>query len=314
MSDANLANRIPFEEIESVDVWSFPSWDQSHGAASAEEKERVPQPDATESVETVEEHAPTPITAEQLQKISDEAAQEASEHGYQEGLQKGYTEGYENGVQEGRQQAYQEHKMELEEKIRIFQDLANALNDPVGMQDQALESWIVDTAIHLAKHLINRALTEDLSPLFDIIEKAVSSLPVGAKNIRVYLHPDDVALAVEAFSSSAEQWSFYPDTHLARGGVRVVSNNSLVDYSIESRLQKLLDEVNFQGDVDHPADPIPSYAPQAQGGSPQGEASDQRELEESSTPGDEGDQKEDQTHDDEPGFDAVDEDDDESSQ
>lgn len=266
MSDANLVNRIPFEEIESVDVWSFPSWDDSQGVIPSVKKNQAQEGDSTESVESLENHTITPLTAEQLQKITDEAAEEASERGYQEGLQKGYAEGLEKGRQEGQTKAYEEHKAELEEKIRSFRDLTNALLDPVGMQDQALENWIVDTSMQMAKHLINRELTEDPSALFRIIESAVSSLPAGARNIRVYLHSDDVELAHEAFSGSGEQWTFHADAQLSRGGVRVVTENSLVDYSVETRLQKMLDEANFRGDVDEPPDSIPSYAPQHSSG------------------------------------------------
>lgn len=261
MNENKLINRIPFEEIESVDIWAFPSWDNASTVVPSVKKNQA-ESVSTETIEDVETHNVVPLTAEQLQKITEEAAEEARQQGYQEGFKQGMAQGEEAGHKQGEKTAYAEHKEELQEKIRIFAELSSALMDPIAMQDHALEDWIMDTAVQLAKHLINRELTEDPSALFHIVQRAVASLPAGAKNIRVFLHPDDVELAHEAFSDSGEQWSFRADPQLSRGGCRVVSDTSLVDYSVETRLEKMLDEANFRGEVDDMPDEIPSYAPQ----------------------------------------------------
>lgn len=263
MADKRFLNRIPFEEIQSAAIWSLPALDNGAKVVpSVKKKHNSNDPQSHERIEDVAASEVKPVTAEHLQKMTELVEQEARELGYQEGLQKGFAEGSEQGRKQGEQKAYSECKASLEDKTRLFRELADALMDPVAMQDDGLENWIIDTAVQLAKHLINRELTEDPSALFHIIERAVTSLPAGASNIRVYLHADDVELAHEAFADTGQQWRFYGDPQLSRGGCRVVSEQSLVDYSVENRLQKMLEEVNFQGEVNgNLDDEPPSYRP-----------------------------------------------------
>src|SRR5690606_36898211 len=129
------------------------------------------------------------------------------------------------------QKAYSEIKTTLDDQKHRFLTIADALLDPMNTQDTKLENLVLDMAVHLAKHLLSRELTEDPSSLFHLVERAVGSLPAGAKNIRIYLHPDDVELAHEAFVHLGRNLNFYPDSTLSRGGCRVGTDQSLVDYS-----------------------------------------------------------------------------------
>lgn len=263
MSDNKFTNRIPFEDIQSATVWSLPSLTDGAKVVSAVKKK--PHNREAPPLETIEEVDPStlkPITAEQLQKITEEAEHEAREKGYQEGLHKGFSEGEAKGLIQGEQKAYKEFKQQLQEKTELFGQLSEALMNPVAVQDSALENLVLDMAVHFAKHLINKELTEDPSSLFHLVERAIACLPSGAKNIRIYLHSDDVELAHEAFAHTGRSWTFYSDPKLSRGGCRVESDQSLVDYSIERRLQDMLEEVNYQGELDPDTlAPVPDYRP-----------------------------------------------------
>lgn len=263
MADNKLVNRIPFEQIDQAKTWTLPSLGAGKVVPSV--KKQGGRDDQNTSVEIIEEvpNAPLkPLTAEQLQQIAAQAEAEGRERGYQEGLQKGYAEGEKKGLQKGEQKAYSEIKTALEDQKLRFQTLADALLDPMKTQDTALENLVLDMAVHLAKHLLGRELTEDPSSLFHLVERAVGSLPAGAKNIRIYLHPDDVELAHEAFAHMGRNWNFYPDTHLSRGGCRLETDQSLVDYSVEQRLRVMLEQASFLGDLDATeVIPIAHYEP-----------------------------------------------------
>jgi flagellar assembly protein FliH len=266
MTDNKFNNRIPFEQIDKAKAWTLPSL--SSGKVVSSVKKQNGRDDKNIGKEIIEEVAPAkikPLTAEQLQQIAAQAEQEGRERGYQEGLQKGYAEGEKKGLQKGEQKAYSEIKTALDDQKHRFQSIADALLDPMKTQDASLENTILDMAVHLAKHLLNRELTEDPSGLFHLVERAVGSLPAGAKNIRIYLHPDDVELAHEAFAHLGRNWNFYPDTHLSRGGCRVETDQSLVNYSVEQRLRVMLEQANFLGDLDDgEAFPIAHYEPPAE--------------------------------------------------
>lgn len=268
MNESKPVNRIPFEEISSSAAWDFPSWDEGakvipsvkKKSAEAEKSEH----ERVEDIEEPEQQDIKPITAAQLQQISEEAEREGREHGYKQGYEQGFSEGEKKGLKLGEQKAYSEVKQRLDEEKERFAQLADALLDPVAMQDGELENLVLDMAVHLAKHLLGQELSADPSRLYHIVKHAAASLPAGAQNIRVYVHPDDVAPAQEASAKSGREWAFYPDAALGRGGCRIESSQSLIDFSVEQRLQQMLEEVRFRGDID-PADvaPVADYRPEA---------------------------------------------------
>ena len=267
MSDNKHVNRIPFEDIASSTTWDFPTWENGARVVSSVKKKQPPErkPKGHEVIEDVLDHTPQPITADQLQQISEEAEREGREHGYKEGYEQGFSEGEQKGLKLGEQKAYAEIKPQLEDQQNRFKQLAEALLDPVAMQDGELENLVLDMAVHLAKHLISKELTEDPSSLFHIVQRAVASLPAGAQNVRIYLHADDVELAHEAFISSGRDWTFYADEQLSRGGCRIESHQSIVDYTVERRLQIMLDEASFQGEIESDElAPVEDYRPARQ--------------------------------------------------
>lgn len=265
MTENKHLNRIPFEQIDKAKTWTLPSL--AAGRVVPSVKKQNSRDDKNSGKEIIEDVAPAkikPLTAEQLQQIAAQAEQEGRERGYKEGLEKGYAEGEKKGLQKGEQKAYGEIKAALESQKQRFQTIADALFDPLKTQDASLENTILDMAVHLAKHLLNRELTEDPSSLFHLVERAVGSLPAGAKNIRVYLHPDDVELAHEAFAHLGRNWNFFPEAHLSRGGCRVETDQSLVNYSVEQRLRVMLEQANFLGELDAgDMTPIANYEPPA---------------------------------------------------
>lgn len=268
MTDTKHSNRIPFEDINSSAAWDFPSWDDGAKVVASVKKKNPAAEEAApgrmEDVEQDEQQNIAPITAAQLQQITEEAEREGREHGYTQGYEQGFAEGEKKGTKLGEQKAYTEIKARLDEQRDRFCQLADALLDPVSMQDGELENLVLDMAVHFAKHLLNKELNEDPSGLFDVVKRAAASLPAGAQNIRVYVHADDVELAHEAFSARGLDWRFYGDSQLSRGGCRIESNESLIDYSVEHRLQQMLDEVNYQGEVDvDSVPPVADYRPPA---------------------------------------------------
>jgi flagellar assembly protein FliH len=67
-------------------------------------------------------------------------------------------------------------------------------------------------------------------------------LPVGSKNIRISLNPDDLA-AVETYAAEQQlEWKFFGDVSLQPGGCRIDTQESRVDYSVSTRLQTLLEQ------------------------------------------------------------------------
>lgn len=153
------------------------------------------------------------------------------------------AEGYEAGQQKG----LMEMRQQLVAEQQRFQKLAQALLDPVAEQDNDLEKLLLDVICTLSESVVQRELMTDSSHIISLVKTAVDALPVGSKNLRVCLNPDDLA-AVETYAEEQQlNWQFIGDQQLAPGGCRIETSESRVDFSVEKRLKTLLTQfVNKQ--------------------------------------------------------------------
>lgn len=241
-------NRIPFEQLqdaEAVSPWSLPAVDSGSRVYSAQKNAK--QSAQKHRDELIEDYQGTiksrPLTADVLQKITEEAKQEGHERGYQEGLEKGLAEGLEQGRKSGHEKAFSETRGELEDAVKRLSSIADALLVPMREQTENLEKIVVDMAIHCAKALIDRELEQSPEWIENIIQKALSALPSGSENIMVYLSERDARLFDEYSPSGSRQWRVHADKKLQSGGCRVETTHSLVDYSVEHRLANYLQRV-----------------------------------------------------------------------
>jgi flagellar assembly protein FliH len=138
---------------------------------------------------------------------------------------------YQEGFDQGRQDGFALSAQRLE-------SLLTALAEPLGKLDETIMDEIGALVIACARQLIRRELRTNPGEVIGIVREALGVLPVAARKIRVLLHPEDAVLVRENLGShSAERrWSIEEDASITRGGCRVVTENSQIDASIESRL------------------------------------------------------------------------------
>lgn len=253
-------NLIPAEDVEAnVRAWDMPSWGEDENKADL----------STESEEIDEEPIVLP-TAEELENIR----QEAQTEGYQQGLLEGKQEGHEQGHQEGYQQGFQEGKTKgLEEgktqgqKLGFEQGLADAkaeianevaalraiakqLLAPVNDQQDALEvafSGLIEQAVRAVVRTQPALSQQDIVHL---VHEAVEALPVGAKNIRVYLNARDIDVLGQHWNSPLPV-EFINDPELEPGDCRVEATDSLINYRVEDRIEQVLDELRLEHFPEH---------------------------------------------------------------
>lgn len=248
MSDSNLPNRIPAEAVDQATTWILPPVSDNGRVLSSAEKEARERRERLlrreqEKIETVEiaveEQAPQiGMTAEEMQAIFDTAEKDGFEQGHKEGFAKGSTEGYEAG----RQQGLKEMRAQLVAEQQRFQALTNALFNPLTAQDDDIEHMLLDVICTLTQSVVQREVQTDSSQILELVRNALTALPVGSKNIRVCLNPDDLA-AIETYATEQQlDWKFFGDTELLPGGCRIETPESRVDFSVSSRLQTVLEQ------------------------------------------------------------------------
>ena len=215
-----MSKVIPQETLTAYERWELPL--VGTPLPAAKEREEV--------VEEDEDHPHVP-TAEEIAAIQEQAYQEAYEQGYAKGEQEGRAAGHKEGYDAGYAKGLAEGETEIRGKVEQLNALMATLDEPFANLDEQVEQQMVTLAIAMAKHLIRRELKTDPRAVVGAVRQAVSALPGGANNIRVFLHPEDATLVREALSVGNEddgerRWKIVEEPVLTRGGCKVESEFS----------------------------------------------------------------------------------------
>ncbi len=250
MSDKD---RIPAEQLTAWERWELPVMNEQGETREAEESVRPP-------------------TAAELEAIREAAREEGFQSGYQaghaeglsqgrrEGHAEGYAAGMEQGREEGRAQAYAKHEAELQARLRTLSGLISSLEKPLADQQETLEQTLVQLVLAVCRAVIFRELQLAPEALGQVVHEALAALPAD-EEWRVVLHPEDAALLRESGFEPLGQIT--EDAGLTRGGCRVQTRNTLVDYTLERRFQKTVQAMLSRATARHEdaGGHQPDYAP-----------------------------------------------------
>lgn len=204
----SLSNSPTDPDADNVMSWQFPAIDGSHSVNEALQNVKVP-------------------TANELEKIQQQASKEASEKGYQEGLAKGLQAG----------------KAQIAQQAGALKGLMHSLAEPLDELDERVENELTELAILIAKQLIRRELKIDSGQVVSVVKEAIAALPSSSQNIKLHLHPEDASLVKSALSldeTEVDHWRVIEDPVMTRGGCRVLTDNSQIDATIENRLSTII--------------------------------------------------------------------------
>ena len=205
--------------------------------------------EAQSTVEDVADNTLQPITLEELEQIRQEA--------YQEAYNEGFAVGEKEGFHSGQLKAQHESEAVLTARLHVLEQLMQQLLEPIAQQDQALEHMLLELLIQLVREVIRRELVLDSSQVGTIVKEALKLLPMGADNIRIHVHPQDFMQIKALRERHEEQWRILEDDTLMPGGCRIETEHSQIDASIETRLQRVIDQLleQHQEQTAHP--PVP---------------------------------------------------------
>lgn len=252
-------------EAQNVQSWTLPNMGDQGRVVRNESKKKQNKRQQNEVVEDYHgEVKSSPITAEQLQEITEQAHKEGFEQGYREGLTKGSTEGQAQGLKRGEEQAYNEHGTRLQDEIKRVSNFAESLFQPMLAQENQLENVLMDLVVNLAQHLLRTEVDEHPEKLLQLVQYTLEALPVGAKNISVSLNSDDAELVERLLPPAARNWIVNVDPQLQRGGCTVKTSESFIDFSVEKRLAEFLSRAQQSSAVESEIEEIPDRVAQAQ--------------------------------------------------
>jgi flagellar assembly protein FliH len=244
--------RIPASRLDSVEAWSLPS--VSQGQVLKAESSRAPDRARTPGARA--EPVPRPsleqqvtaniragryaagVSASQLEAIVLDAAREGRGEGYAEGLEKGRAEGFAQGREEGLAAA----RRIIEDQAARLASLVEALQHPIAGQQEQLRDAILEIATRVAEGVVRTELSLQPESIRHVVDEALSALPAGASDIRVFLCPADAEFVLPSRPVDA-RWAVETDPALRPGDLRIQSRESSIDYAVSDRLGQMLGQL-----------------------------------------------------------------------
>lgn len=156
-------------------------------------------------------------TADQLEKLQQDAHRE------------GYAAGYEEGTARVRMEA-----MRLHSVIEQLDEALAALDNKVA-QD------VLRLGIEIARQVVRQAIAVKPEVVLSVVKEAITQLP--HQHTAVYLNPDDASLVR---SHMGEQLThaghrIFEDAAIARGGCKIEAGGSQIDATVATRWTRIVE-------------------------------------------------------------------------
>lgn len=239
-------------DVSAFSRWDLPSFDEAPHQVALEREPPEPQEPELEDEPEIEVDEVKPFTVEELEQIRQEA--------YNEGFSTGEKDGFHAGQLKGQQEA----RNALEARLGEFEQLMGQLMAPLQQQDELIEDMLLVLLEQMLRQLLQREVMIDRTQVVAVLRGALKALPVGAENIRIYLHPSDFDAIKALRERHEESWRLLEDDSLMPGGCRVETEHSQVDATLETRLQQLLEQLQerHREQRAHPPEPdLPVTSP-----------------------------------------------------
>jgi flagellar assembly protein FliH len=159
-------------------------------------------------------------------------------------------EGYAAGQAEGRMAAQEE----LREQVARFDALCTAAARPLAALDDGTERELARLAMVVARQVIAHELALAPELIVQAVHQAIAALPAATRELRVRVHPDDLAL-LRQLGTDETHGQLLADPALSRGDCVLESERSRLDARVESRLAAVVDAV-LGNDVDDGGDEV----------------------------------------------------------
>lgn len=152
--------------------------------------------------------------------------------------QQAREEGYAAGRTEGLAAAQQQ----LRERMAQLDALYDAAARPLQALDEQTGQELVRLATIVASRVVTRELQLSPELVARAVREAAAALPAATRELRVHVHPEDLALLHE-LGAAESHWQLLADPALSRGDCQLESERSRLDARVETRLAAMIDAV-----------------------------------------------------------------------
>lgn len=220
------------------------------GASSEQKSAPASVVDGIQSYDQAREEGLLSGREEGLEKGLEEGRRQGHERGLQQGLEEGRQQGSAKGYNEGLQKADAEVRQTLKTLNGMMTQLSHAINE----QDYQLEKALLDLSREIARNVVQRELLIDSSHIMTIVKQALATLPPSRDNVRILVNPADQALVQQSADEGGENWRVVANQHIERGGCRVETDQSAVDFTTSERFAQVIEQIVQRQFADHDSD------------------------------------------------------------
>lgn len=156
-----------------------------------------------------------------------------------EEIEQWHKDAHAEGYQQGLLQAEKENA-ELRQRLL---DIINFFEHPLDSLNEEVEEQLNLLAVTLAQQLVRREIRQEPGEIIALIRESAQLLPASSRHIRIYLNPEDAELVRNTLQLDEEEeeqsWKLIEDPMITRGGCEIKSDHSVINVTLENRLQAL---------------------------------------------------------------------------
>lgn len=217
-----MSKVIPKEQLTAYQRWELAAFDEAPEPTALQP---APPPADVPEAEPPQEKVVLP-TAEDIERLHQEA----------------WQEGYELGLQEGRKAGLAVGEAESEHHLLELRTLISVLEGGQLRQDQEVAREVLQLALVMARQILRTALEVKPELLLDAISEALKTLPSLNGHHKIIVHPASAKSVREwlAHEHGHLSWKVVEDEQLEAGSFRFEGTFNELDGSMQARWRELV--------------------------------------------------------------------------
>ncbi|PKO55338.1 MAG: flagellar assembly protein FliH [Betaproteobacteria bacterium HGW-Betaproteobacteria-19] len=224
--------------------WEPPSFDEGHAAPAP--GQHPPSAPASGPAPAAQHEPADSLPADFQLPTADDIErmhEEAHAAGHAEGYAEGHASGLSDGLEAGRTAGYAEGKARAETEAARLKTLADNLDQALAQLDTEVAEDLLALSIEIARQVLQHTLAAHPDGVADTVRSALAQVTQAHAQIR--LNPDDLALVREHLGEQLSHGNhrLIEDSSIARGGCRVEASGAQIDATMDTRWRRVLESL-----------------------------------------------------------------------
>lgn len=215
---------------ESFTAWQMPVFDTPETAAApapapAVDADPAPPPAMAQeeaAAADTDDETSTPFrfpTADDIEKLQQEAHRE------------GYAAGYEEGTARVRMEAMRLHSV------------VEQLEEALAALDNSIAREVLNLGVEIARNVVRQTIRVNPEVVVAVVREAINQLP--HQHTAIYLNPEDASVVRSHIGDQLTHAGhrIFEDGAIARGGCKVESGGSQIDATVPTRWDRIVESL-----------------------------------------------------------------------